>query len=209
MDWAAARTTNGLQGIQGIDARHLVIMTRRGPPPFQPVLTATIPAPKDSFPIDPLIIYDLEGNGLPEIILPAKNLLYRRHGPDRYAPEPLCRYSPGLVQSAVIADFDGDGFADLLCAKAQGLLLFKGSPQGTFDQPGQLVWAAQPPLKDVMAITCGDIDHDGDLDVFLAQYDVPTLGQMLRPHYYDANDGYPAYLLLNDGHGHFTDATTA
>jgi hypothetical protein len=29
----------------------------------------------------------------------------------------------------------------------------------------------------------------------------------LRPYYYDANDGWPSYLLLNDGHGNFTDAT--
>src|SRR5947208_8666907 len=27
--------------------------------------------------------------------------------------------------------------------------------------------------------------------------------------YYDANDGHPAYLLLNDGHGNFSDATVA
>src|SRR5207244_3302075 len=27
--------------------------------------------------------------------------------------------------------------------------------------------------------------------------------------FYDANDGHPAFLLLNDGHGNFTDATAA
>src|SRR5262249_8016113 len=49
--------------------------------------------------------------------------------------------------------------------------------------------------------------HDGDLDLFLGQYRVPTLGQILKPSFYDANDGHPAYLLLNDGRGNFTDAT--
>ncbi len=60
-----------------------------------------------------------------------------------------------------------------------------------------------------MVLTCGDVDEDGDLDVFLAQYRVPTLGQVLGPHYYDANDGWPSYLLHNDGHGNFKDVTEA
>jgi len=60
-----------------------------------------------------------------------------------------------------------------------------------------------------MVLTCGDIDGDGDLDLFLGQYKVPTLGQILRPYYYDANDGFPSYLLLNDGKGNFMDVTEA
>jgi hypothetical protein len=58
-----------------------------------------------------------------------------------------------------------------------------------------------------MALTCGDVDGDGDLDVFFAQYRVPTLGAVLKPAYHDANDSFPAYLLLNDGRGRFSDAT--
>src|SRR2546426_12200818 len=36
-----------------------------------------------------------------------------------------------------------------------------------------------------------------------------SLHDALPISYYDANDGNPAYLLLNDGHGNFTDATPA
>src|SRR5256885_12004139 len=32
---------------------------------------------------------------------------------------------------------------------------------------------------------------------------------LFRSYYYDANDGFPAYLLRNDGQGNFTDATEA
>src|SRR5947207_15125749 len=56
-------------------------------------------------------------------------------------------------------------------------------------------------------MTCGDIDADGDLDVFLAQYEEPYANGTTPNPYYDANDGNPCYLLLNDGHGNFNDAT--
>src|SRR5439155_4390832 len=209
VDWAANRSSDGLAAIKRIDAGHLTIKTRKGEPPFQPILTVQIRPPDKTDFIDPLIRYDLDGDGLSEIILAAKNLVYHRRGEDGYVAEPLCRFPPGLISTALIADFDGDGVADFLCAKAEGLLLFKGSPRGTFDEPGRLVWSASPRLTNAMALTCGDIDHDGDLDLFLGQYRVPTLGQILRPNYYDANDGHSAYLLLGDGHGNFTDATAA
>src|SRR5207244_10303692 len=77
------------------------------------------------------------------------------------------------------------------------------------EEPGQLVWLARPGLKDGQVLTCGDIDGDGDLDVWLGQYKVPyDRGQMPAP-FYNANDGHPAYLLLNDGQGNFSDATVA
>jgi hypothetical protein len=208
VQWLAG--TPGAQPvIKHLDASRLAIRSRRGPPPFQQILCETIQPPEKWVFIDPLILYDLDGDGLSEIILAGKNLVYRRNSGGQYESAPLCKYSPGRIMTAVIADFDGDGFADLLCAKPEGLFLFKGSSRGTFDEPGRLVWAANPPLKYGQVLTCGDIDRDGDLDVFLGQYKSPYFhGQMPAP-YYDANDGDPAYLLLNDGKANFTDATEA
>jgi hypothetical protein len=208
VDWKAQEPGEEFPSVKRLDAIHLKIKTRTGEPFFQLVLEENITPPDNAPYSDPLIVYDLDGDGLPEIILAAKNVVYRQHG-DRFEAAPLCRYPEQSLTTAVVADFDGDGFADLLCASFRGLTLFKGSPHGTFDEPGRLVWAADPPLKNTMVLTCGDVDHNGTLDVFLAQYKVPHLGQVLRPYYYDANDGWPSYLLLNDGHGNFTNATEA
>jgi len=209
VDWAARRSREELPAVKRIDASRLTIKTRRGEPPFRLILNERITSPENFNSIDPLILYDLDGDGLSEIILAAKNRVYRRRGEDRYEAEPLCRYPPGPIFTAIIADFDGDGAPDFLCAKAEGLVLFKGSTQGTFEQPGRLCWSASPPLTNAMVLSCGDIDHDGDLDLFLGQYRVPTLGQVLQPNFYDADDGHPAHLLLNDGQGTFTEATIA
>jgi len=209
VDWGSELSAEGLPTVKRIDASHLTLKTRPGQPPFQQVFCEEIRPPEKSHFIDPLILYDLDGDGLSEIILAARNLVYRRRAWDRFEPEPLCQHSPGLIFTGIIADFDGDGAVDFLCAKFEGLVLFRGSPRGTFDQPGELVWAANPRLKFAQALTCGDIDGDGDLDVWLGQYKGPyERGQIPTP-YYDANDGNPSYLLLNDGHGHFTDATEA
>jgi hypothetical protein len=193
--------------VRAIDARGLALKTRQGEPPFQPILAERIEPLAKAYFIDPLLVYDLDGDGLSEIILAGKNLVYRRQPDDHYAAAPLCRHPPGVIDTAVIADFDGDGAADFLCANSQGLWLYRGSPQGAFEAPAQLAWRAEPRLANGMVLTCGDIDGDGDLDAFLGQYLVPTLGQILRPSYYDANDGHPAYLLRNDGRGNFTDVT--
>ena len=205
----ASETRPPAPSIAQIDASQLRRTTRAGSPPFEPWLDEQLSPPAGSYFIDPLILRDLDGDGRSEIIMVSANRVFRL-GPDgHFAGAALCRHSPGLVFTAVMADFDRDGATDVLVARFEGLILFRGSPEGTFDQPGRLVWAAQPRLKYGQVLTCGDVDADGDLDVWLGQYKGPyDRGQMPSP-WFDANDGHPSWLLLNDGRGGLADATEA
>jgi hypothetical protein len=207
--WAADHVDGAAPGIRRVDASRLALRTGQGPAAFVPVFNQEFaPVPGSHF-IDPLLLFDLDGDGRSEIILAARNVVLKRLADGRFESKPLCREPPGLIFTGVLADFDGDGFADFLCAKFEGLVLLKGSPEGRFDAPGRQVWAANPHLKYAQALTCGDVDGDGDLDVWLGQYKGPyDRGQMPTP-FYDANDGNPSFLLLNDGHGGFTEATQA
>jgi len=209
VEWAATRSADGLHEVKRIDATRLAMKRREGAPGFLPILEEHVIPFRNSRSIDPLIVYDLDGDGLSEIILAANNVVYRRRGTDHYEAAPLCRYAPGPIYSAILGDFDGDGHVDFLCLKYEGLFLFKGSARGTFDEPGHLVWGPDRDMKHPMAMTCGDVDGDGDLDLFIAQYRMPFEAGAMPAPYYDANDGYPSFLLLNDGRGSFSDATSS
>jgi len=204
--WEVAPPT-GKPAVKVIDASSLALKTRQGEPAFQLILNEQVAPFEGSHFIDPLLVYDLDGDGLSEIILGGRNLVFRRGQDGTYRSEPLCQHSPGLPFTGIVADFDGAGAADFLCAKFEGLFLFKGTERGTFDDPDRPVWKANPKLKYAQVLTCGDIDGDGDLDVWLGQYKLPyERGQMPTP-YFDANDGHASYLLVNDGRGNFADAT--
>jgi hypothetical protein len=194
--------------IRQIDASRLVIKSRLGKPPFPELLQDHLSPTAHSQSVDPVIVYDLDNDGLSEIILAARNLVYLRPSNSlHYLPQPLCSDPATAILSAVMGDFDGDGNPDFLCATLEGLKLFPGSGKAAFEQASRLALPAPPGWRYPMALTAGDIDNDGDLDLFVGQYRVPYEHGSLPTPYYDANDGNPAFLLLNNGDAVFTDAT--
>ena len=62
----------------------------------------------------PLLVQDLDGDHLPEVVLAGANLVYRNRGNFKFQPEPLVPGSRYSFQAGVLADFNGDSYSDLL-----------------------------------------------------------------------------------------------
>lgn len=184
----------------------MTILERQLAPAFQEVfkVSGTEEAPL----INPLLVYDIDKDGLSEIIVGGQNLLLRNKGNGTLEAEKLFDKPRPLYDGAVIGDFDGDGQVDFVGVDNNNYpLLFKGDKSGSFSNAP--VKMSNTHLGLPKTFTAGDIDGDGDLDLHIGNYKYAyRQGQMPSP-YFDANDGYPAALLRNDGDGKFTDITDA
>lgn len=208
VEWSEQRDLRGLFVPMKVDATGLEMLTRNGPASFERIFSLRSPRRPDPYAgIHPVLLYDLDRDGFTDVVMiRAARVLWNR-GSAGFELGRLLEHPPLLTEAAVVADFDGDGHPDLLAARARGdLVLYTGDAQGRFLGAARAT-AFDEPLLAPSVLTAGDIDGDGDLDVWLAQYKPAYAeGQMPSP-FYDANDGYPAYLLLNDGDANFTPAT--
>ena len=139
-----------------------------------------------------------------------KNRIYRNLGEGRFKAETLCPKFSETVFNVTLEDLSGDGVVDVVACGHDGIYLVEGQSDGRCSKvrPDSL-GRHQKKVLDPMVMTTGDIDSDGDADLWLSQYKLPYVkGQMPTP-IYNANDGFPGYLLLNDGTGRLTDATAA
>lgn len=192
--------------IQSITVAELEVLDRTSSPFFEMVARENVQPSEGAITIDPLLVQDLTGNGLDEIILLGKNRIYVNQGEGRLIGRPLCIHMDSILITGVLADFDGDGFTDLIGVDGEGLVLFRGD--GKIPMHAEPERLSLPNIQNPFVLTAGDVDGDGHLDLWLAQYKVPYLfGQMPTP-YFNAQDGFPAFLLRNDGRGLFTDITS-
>jgi hypothetical protein len=206
--WAEERDDRGNPVPRSIDATNLRLWSRRGPPVFERILTYRWPEHRTPSRLHPLLLYDLDGDGRSEIVAIGAARVLRMQEDGSFQDEFLLGQPYVLAEAAVLADFDGDANPDLLAARARGdLVLYEGDAEGRFWDAPSVTPHFETPLRAPSSLTVGDVDRDGDLDVWLGQYEPAYRdGQMPTP-YYDANDGHPSYLLRNDGNGRLTPAT--
>ena len=189
------------------DSRKLELLLSTSPSPFEIIFDEVLEPPVNAHAIDPLLVQDLDGNGFSEIVIANKNLVLRLSADDQMESKPLCSFPPGLISTAVFSDLNNDGAVDFLCHKHEGLVVIPGSRSGEFDQFEIMLRPSTKDMEYPMVLSTGDIDRDGDQDIFIGQYRIPYESGSLPTPFWDANDGYPFFLLRNDGDLEFTDIT--
>jgi hypothetical protein len=147
---------------------------------------------------------DMDGDGWCDLYfcgIDRPNVLYRNLGDWAFA-DVTTRAGVGCTNlscsGATFADLDGDGDLDLVVnTVGNGTLLFFNDGQGHFTNPAPT--APLNYLKAGMTATLADIDGDGDLDLYVANYRTTTIRDMPNTRFRmtDVN-GQPVVLAVND-----------
>lgn len=192
----------------GVESGELLL--RSGPVPFRLWLEDLIPTERSIF-TDPLLAWDLDGDGVSELILVGADRIWRRTaeaaGPGTWRSADWLGLPRERIVAALRVDVNGDRWDDLVVADSTGVRWWGGGNRGPSPGAPQVGWLAPASLKHPQVMTAGDIDGDGDLDLWVAQYKLPYQGGQFPTPWDDANDGFPSYLLRNEGGGRFTDVT--
>lgn len=196
---------NGRCLLEGIDLSQLQLLERAGDPVFDHVIPIEM-TPNDGLSgSEPnLHVVDINRDQQSDILITRLNQAYLNQGQGTFIKKTLLGRPPTKHVNGLFADFNNDEQLDFLSLSEDGLHLFKGlGAEGQFDDQAEPCWTPPNPLENPFAITAGDLDQDNDLDLYIGQYKAPYReGQMPTP-FYNANDGYPSYLLENDGKGNF------
>ncbi|HXG92906.1 MAG TPA: FG-GAP-like repeat-containing protein [Blastocatellia bacterium] len=162
-----------------------------------------------------VVLFDYDGDGDLDLleVAPSAERLYRNDGGkfvDVTQASGLKRADTQSIGIAAVAgDYDNDGRADLFVLRYGASALYHNDGSGKFsDVTAAAGIPAYPYLS--MSVAFVDVDHDGDLDIFIAGFadmskpPKPANQQITFP---DDFAGAPNLLLRNNGNGKFTDIT--
>jgi len=170
-------------------------------------------------------LFDFDGDGDLDLfeVAPGGQRLYRNDG-GRFADVTsgsgaLASKSPSVGVAAVAGDYDNDTRPDLLVLRYGRVALYHNDGAGKFSDT--TVAAGIAPYTHLsISAAFADVDHDGDLDIFIAGYadlsDAIILPRsLLSPDQPEEKartftmPPAPNRLLRNNGNGSFTDVTAA
>jgi hypothetical protein len=178
------------------------------------VSAAAISHPGDA--LSALTHGDVDGDGAPDLVTAGgfetasspPDRLYVNDGSGHFSNQPGFPGGLGLTFDLEFGDVDKDGDLDLITAvQPEPHLatpggtdqLYRNNGFGGFSVDAGFAGALwNEPLTDTRGIELGDVDRDGDLDVFLARSD--TLAVV-------GTSGERNVLLLGNGSGDFSDAS--
>lgn len=188
-----------------------------------PVVTAPGSQPSQSFKGagvtegHAMTLLDFDGDGDLDLfqITPAKTHLYRNDG-GKFSDVTsqsglLAAEQKGIAVSAVAGDYDNDGRPDLLVLRGDGgNALYHNDDGSKFSDATKIAGLPNYPFLSASAAFV-DIDHDGDLDIFIVGYaeqgGTSKGGSNARELPPDKLTGALNLLLRNNGNGRFTDIT--
>jgi hypothetical protein len=153
--------------------------------PFGLITTGAKSGPND------LALGDFNGDGIPDLAAPDSATgvvaIFLGKGDGTFQPAMNASTGQGSTPLAIaVADFNGDGKLDLAVALGNqaAVAILLGNGDGTF-QPPRIVSTAGSALYYPVALTVGDFNHDGRLDIATA------------------NNSVGASLMLGNGDGSF------
>ena len=148
-------------------------------------------------------LYLVNGAGGPE----TTNAFYLNMGDGTFLPQmKACGIlDPGEGMAVSVADYDNDGFSDMMVMNFGDFVLFHNNGDGTFSNVTQ---KAFPDGVDEIwygTSSWGDFDGDGHLDIYIAGYvDLSQNNGNEGLRFPMDFKGFPNYLYHNNGDGTFT-----
>jgi tetratricopeptide (TPR) repeat protein/peroxiredoxin len=158
---------------------------------------------------------DIDNDGLDDLYVcqPAglPNRLYRNRG-DGTFEDITDRSGLGILENtacALFADFNNDGWQDVVVVRADGPSLFLNEGDGKFRKQPNAFTFSNPPQGTFTGAAVADYDRDGWLDIYFCLYTFYQGAEQYKYPlpYHDANNGPPNFLMQNRRNGTFRDVT--
>jgi len=147
-----------------------------------------------------VLILDVNGDGHEDIVIGnnGQNRILINNGKAQFDDETSTRLEAidDVTQSVAAGDVNKDGFVDLVFANEGNNRMLINNGNGIFTDESSIRIEYRTTLEESREVDLGDVDGDGDLDLFFGNVEAFVKGADRQNR-----------LLLNNGSGYFADAT--